>query len=802
METLRSDLTYVVRTTLRRPATALICVLTLSLGVGASTAMFSVVESVLFRPLPYPEPERLVSVYPGWPDMRGHPTLGGLADRGSWSWPEYFGVAERQTVFEAMAAYELNEFVTLHGEGPPERVEVALATWELFPMLGVVPAAGRLFDSGDRRESGVLLLSQAEWQTRYGGEPDALGRVLTIDDRPHVIVGVLPESFTVEGERPPFWTVMTGSLTDEGIANHGSTRTLARLAPGMTIDRAAAELTNIFTDVLPPDHGTHVGSIFPRHADETRRARPIILMMLGASVLLLLVACGNAAALLLGAGMDRERELAIRGAVGASRGRLITQLVTESAVLGTLAGLGGLIAAILLTEVLLFVAPSGIPGLAQASIDGVVLAFALGTAVACGVACGMIPGLSLSTVHVAGAIGSSRGTTQGRARLQSTVVVVELAFATVLTVSGLLLARTVMALGAVDPAFDIDPLAVVAVDVPDERFVSAEGEPDFAALFAYYRRMREEVAAIAGVEAVASTSVPPLTGYRQNNAVVPEGWDSTRAVPSAERRFVSDNFFDVSGIDLVDGRAFESADYTDADPDVVIVSRGLAELAWPGESALGKRLGYEAAEGLVVGVAENVNDERLQDPTLLAYYLPIEYGQLLVRALGDPAVLLPSIRERISAVDGSVPVTMASPLSELVAAEMLDEGYRARLMAIFAVFAAALALLGVYGVTSRSVARRTKELGIRLALGARTVSVHRMITAQAVQLALYGVLAGIGLALVGGGILARFTWGVSVADPLALAAVLLVFPAFAAVAALGPARRATRVDPLEVLNAE
>jgi predicted permease len=813
MGTLRSDLTYLMRATRRRPATALLCVLTLSLGVGASTAMFSVVESVLLRPLPYPEPERLVSVYPGWPSMRGHPTLGFGAERGTWSWPEYFGVEARQTVFEAMAAYSDNSMV-LSGDGPPQELHVFSTTWRLFPMLGATPVVGRLFDAGDTRESQVVVLSHGQWESAYGSDPEVVGRRVTLDDDSYVVLGVLPEGFEVDGESPTMWTVRTGSLAVGNIDDHGRTRSVARLAHGVTLDRARDEVTRIFEEILPADHGEHIGSVFPRQEDETRLARPAILVMFGSSILLLLVACGSTTALLLGAGIDRERELALRGAVGASRGRLIIQLLTESTALGIVAALGGVVAAAAFFALLLLVAPAGIPGLQEASLSGSVLAFAVLTAAACGVASGMVPALGLSSVHLAGAMGSARSTVKARARLQSTVVVGEVALAALLIVSAMLLTRTVGALSRIEPGFDVERLATVAIAPPSQRFVDEEGNSDTRARAAYQRDMREAIAAIPGVDAVAVASSPPLMGFRANNSVVPEGWDPSRTPPVAERRYVSDDFFEAAGIRMVEGRSFEPQDYADGAMNVVIVSEGLAGLGWPNGSPLGSTLTYFGAEeAVVVGVAASVNDEDLRAPTPLAFYLPGEEGRfavsnalvvlpLMIRASEDPAALLPSIRERIWTVDPNVPILQATTLLDLVADEISEENYRARLMAIFAAFAGLLALMGIYGVTSRSVARRAREMGIRLALGARKVSVHRMVTLHAVRLGVYGVVAGIALALAGARVLQNFIWGVSVTDPLTLITVLLVLPAFAALAALGPARRATRVDPLEVLKAE
>jgi putative ABC transport system permease protein len=796
MQTLRSDVTHFIKATRRRPGIALTCVMTLALGVGASTAMFSVVESVLLRPLPYPEPNRLVSVYPTWP------TIG--QDRATWSWPEYFGVEERQAVFSDMAAYEPFLFMTLAGDGPPEQLQVPRTTWNLFPLLGATPVVGRLFDAGDTRDSRVVVLSHGAWERRFGSDPGVVGRAITLDENPWVVLGVLPEGFEIEGASPPIWRIWTGSADEGDIGAHMSTRSIARLADGVDVERADEEITRLIR--ADPNHGeSHEASVFPRQEDETRQERPIILMMLAASLLLLVVACGNTAALLLGAGIDRERELAIRAAVGASRRRLIGQLVTESVVLGLVAAAGGIIAAMALTRLLLLVAPGGIPGLAEASLNPTVLAFVVSMAIACGAAAGLVPGLTLSSAHLAGAMGSPRTTVRSRERLQSAVVVGELMLATVLVISAMLLTRTVGALDRVDPGIEVERLAVVQVGASSRSALGALDGPREDAPAAEQSSLREEIAALPGVESVAVTSRVLLTDDSENNPVVPDGWDQSRTAPLAERRLVSPDFFETTGIRILEGRALESQDWADGAMPAVVISEALARLGWPDRSPIGNRILYyrDDEPGIVVGVATNVHDEELRNPAALALYAPGgDIGWMLIRTAGDPAELLPSIRDRIEAVDPTVPIIRSTTLADLVDQNIADERYRARLMAIFAAFAAALALMGVYGVTSRSVARRARELGVRLALGAKTVTVHRMVTIQALRLAMFGVLAGLALSLAGWQVLERFIWGVSVADPLTLTAAILVFPACAALAALGPARRATRVDPLQVLKGE
>lgn len=807
MDNFASDLRFALRTFTRRPALFVLAVLTLCLGIGSSTAMFSVIDSVLLRPLDYPEPEEIHAVYPAWPELAGHPTLGDLALRGTWSWPELWLVDEQQEVFERFAGYSAGEATLYPEDGRPERISVALAGWELFPLLGAQTRMGRLFDEADGRDGrDVVLLTYEAWRDRYGSDPNVLQRTLRIGERTYGVAGVLAEDFEATGVRAQIWMPRTGSSTDAGLGNHGSTRALGRLADGVTKERARDEVARILQS-LPPDHGMHEATVEPFQAELTRDVRPVLVIMLAAAALLLLVACGNVAAILLGAGIDRERELAVRGAIGASRGRLVQQLLTESTLLALAGALGGIALAVLTTRALTFLAPPGVPRLADVAIDGSVLAFAVGLTVVCGLVFGLVPAVSLSSTDLAESMGSSRSTGGKRARLQSAVVVGELALATVLIVGGVLLARTVSALNNVDTGFDPEGLVTLSMALSAGRFDSGDEEADAAAFRAYRQEITDAVASLPQVEAVHSSSSPPFFGWRGNNWVVPEGWHDPDNPPVAERRLVTPGYVTFLGIPLLEGRDLEPSDFDDGAEAVVVVSRGLAELAWPGESAVGKRIDHLTAGARVVGVADDIRDEQLDASTELAYYAPnAPFGgggdALVLRVSGDAASLIPALRERIWSVDPDIPITRVATTEELMAVRISEQVYRARLMNVFAGLAGLFALLGIYGVTSRSVARRTQEMGLRVALGADRGSVHGLVTLEAVRLAVFGVGVGVLAALAVGGVLERFLWGVTRSDPITLVAVGVALPLLAAIAALPPARRATRVDPLVALKAE
>lgn len=807
MDSLSSDLRFAFRTFTRRPALYLVAVVTLCLGIGSSTAMFSVIDSVLLRPLDYPEPDEIHAVYPSWPELVDHPTLGDLALRGTWSWPELWLVAEQQDVFDRFAGYSSSQVTLDPDEGRPERVSVGVASYPLFPMLGARTRIGRLFDQGDGRDGrDVVLLSFETWRDRFGSDPDILERTLRINDHSYGVAGVLAEGFEVTGVRAQMWLPRTGSSTDQGMGNHGTTKALGRLAAGVTRERASEEVERILR-TLPPEHGLHGATVEPFQAELTRDVRPVLLLMLASSGLLLLVACGNVAAILLGAGIDRERELAVRGAIGASRGRLAQQLLTESTVLALTGAAGGIALTTLTVRGLTFLAPPGVPRLADVAVDASVLGFAVGVSAACGILFGLIPAVSLSSTDLAGSMGSSRTTGGRRARLQSAVVVGELAMATVLIVGGVLLARTVSALDRVDPGFDRDGLVALSLAWPSQRFDTGDDEADAAAYRAYAREIIDAVASLPGVQGVHTSTAPPFFGWRGNNPLVPEGWADPDNPPIAERRFVTPGYLGFMGIPLIEGRDLEAADFDVGAEPVVVVSQGFAQLAWPGESALGRRVDHWVAGARVVGVAGDIRDERLDARTELAYYAPnapfIGPGSpLVIRVTGDPSALVPAIRERIWSVDSDVPITRVATTEELMSDRLSGQVYRARLMAVFASLAGLFALLGIYGVTSRSVARRTQEMGLRVALGADRGRVHGLVTLEAVRLSVAGVVLGVVVALALGGVLERFLWGVTRTDPLTLAAVGLGLPLLAALAAAPPARRATRVDPLVALKAE
>ena len=813
MDQILADIRFALRTFTRRPLMTVVAGASLALGIGASSAMFSVVDSVLLRPLPFDEPDRLVSVYPTLPELRSHPTLGDLADHGTFSWPEFWEVHDQAKSFDGVAVFTSGT-ATIAGEGTPQQLRLARVTPGFFRVLRVRPLHGTpLPEVTDGTDPGrVLVLSHALWQSRFGAQPNAVGTSVTLNDEPYTILGVMPPHAGVGTMQPDVWVLRLRNPRDaEARGNHNITGVIGRLRDGVTLSQATEEAARILRANSPPDHGSvHGGAVYPLHADRTRNVRPALLVLLAASGLLLAVGCANVAAILLGAGLERRQEIAVRGALGATRGRLARQLFTESMALAVIGGVGGVAVAGLATRALTLLAPGGVERIGEASLDARVLGFALVVSIASGVLFGLLPALSLARSSPGRALASSRGTVGAHGVGQSIVVIGELALATVLLFGGALLVRTLVALNRVDPGFEVDQLIAVRLAPPFQRFRNIGADSADRVLDTYFQRFVDEVSSVPGVRAVAVTSNLPLTGDRGNNDVEPEGWQPTgdeRLL--AERRFVSANYFSTLGIRMVEGRSFSADDERPGALPAMIISEGLARRVWPTGPVVGKRMGFWGRPpATIVGVAADVRDESLDRPTTLAFYVPYrqfgaQIGSLIVRTSGrDPAAVIPAMRARVAAVDPAVAIPTTDPYRVLIAGEVSEQRYRARLMLVFAALAALFAGMGVYGVTARSVARRTREIGIRVALGAEPRRVLAGVLGHGLKLAALGAALGLAAALVGGRVVERLLYGVTARDPVSLVAIAVVVCVLAVLATVPPARRATGVSAMEALRSD
>jgi predicted permease len=807
MDTLLQDLKFAARSAARRPGPTTLALLTFALGIAASTAMFSVVDAVLLRPLPYPEPERIVSVYAKNPSFAGHPTLGFAAERGSLSLPEFRTLHDNDGALEGLAVLGSGGAV-LYGDGEPERIALGITTTDLFArVLRVTPLFGRVFAEEDGRgQAPVIVLTEGFWRRRFGADPSIVGGTLRLGDTPYAVLGVVPEEAQLAGFDVDAWAL--ANPDDNNWGNHWLVA-IGRLSPGVGPEQASARLAAILENGAPADQKHEHGiNAFVRQGDETRAVRGPLVLLTVASLVLLLVACGNVAALLVGAAIDREQELAVRAALGAKRGRLVRQLLTESAGVALVAAGAGVLLAFAATRALVLLAPEGVPRIANATVDGRVLAFGIAVSLTCGLLFGLIPALGFSRTDLRRSMTiSTRGTTGYRGRVQGVVVIAELALATVLLVGAGLLTRTVFALNAANPGFAAGQTLGVRFSVPFSR-IAGEQESDSARLAAYDVFMQELVAQLRGVQGVrgvALTSNLPLSPDRSNNDVQPEGYDGDPLI--AERRFVSHEYFDVMGIRIIQGRAFSAEEDRPGVDGRVVVSEGLARLAWPDGNAVGKRFRYWGTDNIVVGVAADIRDEEVQGATALSFYAPRrQAGQLgaslVIRTDGDPTAIAPALRQRIRQVHESIAIISMRPMSELIADDIAAQRYRARLILVFAVLAAVFAVMGIYGVTARSVASRTRELGIRMALGAAQKRILRLVVRQAIRLALAGALLGILVSLIVTRGIEAYLWGVGRTDPLTLVLIALLLGAASVLAALGPGRRATKVEPMVALRVE
>lgn len=807
MDTFAQDLRFGLRTLVRRPTTTILAVLTLGLGVATSTAMFSVVDAVLLRDLPFPEPDRVVSLYPTNPAFENHPTLGDAAARGTFSYPEFVDLKENAGgALESVAILGWGGGILAGSDGPAERITLGGTSPGLFTdVLKVQPLAGRFFGPEDEGIQGRIVLTERLWERKFGRDPGVVGSTVDIGGMQEVI-GIAPATAVLSGwDNVEAW-VLAGAGENRG--NH-SYFAVGRLADGIPAERAAAMLSSAFQAAAPPgETHDHAINVFVRQADETRNVRGPLTLLGVAALVLLLVACGNVAVLLLGAAIDREQEMSVRGALGAGRGRILQQLLTESLVLAGAGAAVGILLTRLATDALVLLAPDRVPHITDAGVDGRALVFGIGVALACGILFGLAPALLASRTNLAGSMTATRGATNSaRARLQGVLVGCELALATVLLVGAGLLGRTVLALNAVDTGYDVEHLMSVRLSIPWERMLAGvEGEEaQLAAVQARQDEVLERVRAVPGVRDVAWTSVMPLTGDRANNDIHPDGYTGDPII--AERRFVSANYFDVMGVRIVEGRSFEPADDRVDAAGTMIVSEGIARVVWPDRSPIGERVTYWERETTVVGVAATIRDEGIAQATDLAFYVPRRqamqpFGNLVVRTEGDPTALVPSIRDAIWAIDQGIAIPETRPFRDYFAAEIGGQRYRARLVIVFSILAAVFALMGVYGVTSRSVAARTRELGIRLALGAERGNVLGLVMGQAFRMAFWGGLFGLWVAYLATRAIEAYLWGVERTDPMTLVGTAVLVGGASLLAALAPGRRASRVDPMEALRTE
>jgi predicted permease len=805
LDELAQDVRYALRQLRRSPGFALVAVLTLALGIGANTAIFSVVNGVLLRPLPFREPDRLVRVFSLDEGKRAAVSPLDFAD---WR--------DQARSFEGLAAVNALT-LNLTGGGEPERLEGASVSAALFSVLGVRPIAGRTFAPSEDAPGAprLVLLGEPLWRRRFGADPGLVGRTVLLDGEVYTVVGIVPAASAYPAGAE-VWTPL--DLSQEARSRGARyLRVIGRLAPGTAASAAGAEMAAIARrlEEQDPDHNTGFGAaVVPLHQQIVGEVRTPLLVLLGAVGFVLLIACANVANLLLARAIGREGELAVRAALGAGRGRIVRQLLTESLLLALLGSAAGVALAAAAMRAFVAAVPDDLPRVAEVGIDGTVLLATAGAALATGLLFGLAPALQASTPILVGTLkqgGRGASGHAGRRRASDALVVAEVALAVVLLAGAGLLTRSFTRLLEVDPGFRPERVTTFTVTLPPAKY----GKD--AQLQAFAAALVERLARLPGAQSAAVVSGLPLSdaGFSLSFTVDGRPAPDPGAEPSAQVRVATPAYFATMGIPLVRGRAFTERD-RDGSPQVVVINREAARRFFPGEDPLGRRvqLGWTRDSvrmgGEIVGVVGDVRQFGLDAapvPEIYAPYdqFPLDELSAVVRSTADEqdqAAVLAAVWGAVGELDRDLPVYALRTLEELVSESVARPRFYMLLLGAFAAVALLLSAVGIYGVMSYAVRQRTREIGIRVALGATGGRVLRMVLGQGLTLALAGAILGLLAALWVTRLMASLLYGVSPTDPPALAAGAVVLVAVAALACYLPARRAARADPLTAIRAD
>ena len=807
MTGLSQDLGYAVRTLRRAPGYTAVALLTLALGIGANTAVFSMVRGVILRPLPFRHGEQLVN-------LEQPASLAGVQNA-QFSVLEMEDYRDRSRTIRDLVEYHSMPFILL-GRGEPWRVQTGVVSANYFDVLGVAMARGRAFREGEDRPGSqpVLVLSHDFWRNRLGGDPDIIGRTFEMNDRIHTVVGVLPPMPQYPGENDVY--MPSSSCPFRSSAFTLQTRTarpltlFGRLAPGASLADARQEITRIGASLHTQHPGAYPASqgfgttVASLHDQLTRTARPTLLLLLGTAGFVLLIACANVANLTLARLVRREREMALRTALGAGRGRLLRQLLVEGALLAIVGGAIGLALAAAALELLTAFAARFTPRAGEIALDGWVLAFTLGLSVLTGIAFALLPALP-SRVNLVGALKDGGAATSGgqSLRLRSILVTAQVAVSVVLLIGAGLMVRSLLALQRVDPGFDTERVLTMTLDLNWSRYTSAD------LILGFHDRLHARLAGQPGIVASASAMVFPLEGNRRMGfefEIEGQPRDAAAALPQADFRSVSPEYFRTLGIPLVTGRVFTTSDGPKA-TQVALVNQALARRHWGEKSPLGARVSADTGKTwiTIVGVVGNVRHYGLDtDPAEELYapfaQVPVREGNLLVRATGDPLAIARRVEGEVRSIDPAQPVANVASLEELRVQSLAPSRVTAWLLGLFALLALVITGAGLAGVVAFSVSQRTQEIGVRMALGAERSEVLGMVLREGMRLVLAGLVLGVMGAVALTRLMSGMLYGVPATDPLTFAGVAVVLVAVAAVACLVPARRAATVDPIVALR--
>ncbi|MFY9556007.1 MAG: ABC transporter permease [Blastocatellia bacterium] len=809
METLLKDLRFGIRMMMRSPGFTLVALVTIALGIGANTAIFSVVNTVLLRPLPYQNPDALLVL---WEKQ-------GRIEQESPSLPDFLDWRERNQSFEQMA-FARRDNVNITGAGEPERLIARQITANFFSTLGVIPQAGRSFsDEEERTKAPVALISDALWKRRFGSDPAMVGKAITIYDSSFTVVGILPASF--QFYTPADLFVPLSFMPDrlkQAREEHGGTVAVARLKPGVANEQAQAEMDMIAEALEQQYPKTNNGlrvTIRSIYKDMVGDVRPSLLMLLGAVGFVLLIACANVANLLLARAAARQKEIAIRSALGASRLRVVRQLLTESVALSIAGGALGLLIAMWGAELLLAAIPDSIPWIKEIVLDKNVLGFTIAASVLTGIVFGLAPALQSSRPDLNETLKEGgRGSTPGRHRVRAVLVVSEIALALVLLIGAGLMLKTFSGLRNIDAGFNPKNLLTMMFSLSPARYSEGPKARSF------YKNLEQQIESLPGVEAAAFASSVPLGGANVTSVLLQgekfAGYGDDNLTVNSH---VGVDYFRVMGIPLLDGRTFTDQD-TDKAPLAAVIDENMASELFSGRNPIGQHVFLDEGQIRfeVIGIVKHIKhlswEADAQSKVRFQMYgnynqIPDQYFaqatramSLIVRSGSDPLILAAAVRAKILDVDKDQPIYNVKPMEELITGSISQQRFAMMLLVVFAGVALTLAAVGIYGVMSYSVTQRSHEIGIRMALGARGSDVLNMVVGQGLKLVIAGVAIGLAAAFGLTRVMSSLLFGVSPTDVVTFIATSVVLTAVAVMASLIPAFRATKVDPMVALRYE
>ncbi|HXW08623.1 MAG TPA: ABC transporter permease [Vicinamibacterales bacterium] len=806
LSSLGRDLRYGARTLRKNPGFLLAGITILGLGIGVNSAMFTVVNAVVLRPLPFPDADRIVRLWHTPPQS----TFPGMRTF-SLSPANFVDWQAQSQSFEAMAIYRGGR-PTLTGQGQPAAVRIVRASAAFLPIFGLKPILGRGFLPDDDSDSAprTVLLSEAFWRSRFGGDPSVVGRSIVLNREPFTVIGVVPAPSLLS--RVQVWLPLRWGPEDRSERANHNYSAIAKLKPGVAVATAQAELDAIsirLAEQYPAENRDWGALVLPLHEDLVGDARQSLLLLLGAVAFVLLIACANLANLMLVRTHGRAREIALRGALGASRARVVQQLLAEGVLLGLGGGALGFVAALYGIDVLVALVGSALPRAEDVAVDGRVLAFTAAISVATGLIAAFVPAWQLSGRDANDLLkrGSSRGSSAGDGRLRHVLVVSEVALALMLLVGAGLLLRSLGQLRGVDPGFDAASVLTADIGIPEAKYSTAEQRNQF------FDRVLQRISVLPGVEAAAWIDNVPLQGG-STQYVAPEGWPPVQdsELPTVAVRLPSPGYFRAARIPLLAGRDFTGND-TLGKPGVVILSERTAQRFWPGQNPLGRRVTLKMISDEpreVVGIVGEVKTGSLEagaSDSETAIYAPaaqFAYGgsTLFVRTAVPPESLTPAVLAAVQAIDPEQPVLDIQTMAQVVEASLGQRPFAARLLVGFATLALGLASVGIYSVLAYTVRQRVREIGIRMALGAPQASVLRMMVLEGLKPTLAGVALGLALAAVFARLGQAFLFEVPQHDPATFASMPAVVIAVGILATWIPAYRAMRVDPIDTLRAE